>query len=75
MRLPINRVLRPPSGALVGGHLFTLFGYDDAINGESVAMRNSWGRWSYLGNGNGWMRLRYFLSHRPEVWATTDVDD
>jgi hypothetical protein len=38
-------------------------------------MRNSWGRWSIAGNGNAYMAFRYFLAHRPEVWASTDIDD
>jgi len=75
MRLPVNRVMRDPSGGRVGGHLFLLVGYDDRINGRSLVMRNSWGRWSIAGNGNAYFAFRHFLSHRPEVWASTDVDD
>lgn len=75
MKLPLNRVLRPPTGVRAGGHLFLIAGWDDAINGGSFLMRNSWGRWSVAGNGNGWMAVRYFLAHRPEVWASTDIDD
>lgn len=75
MRLPLTRVLRPPSGSLVGGHLFLLFGWNDAVNGGSFLLRNSWGRWSSRGTGNAYMRYRWFLAHRPEIWATTDVDD
>lgn len=75
MRLPINRVLRAPVGTKVGGHLFLLFGWDDAVNGGSFLMRNSWGRWSIAGSGNAYMRTGWFLARRPEVWASTDVDD
>ena len=75
MRLAVGRVVAKPSGSKVGGHLFLLAGYDDAINGRSFLMRNSWGRWSLAGNGNAWLAARYFLAHRPEVWASTDVDD
>jgi hypothetical protein len=72
MTLPLNRILRAPAGRWVGGHIFVIFGWDDAVNGGSWLMRNSWGRWSALGSGNAYMNRVYFATHRPEAWATTD---
>ncbi|HEY6014589.1 MAG TPA: C1 family peptidase [Candidatus Limnocylindrales bacterium] len=73
MRLPFSKILAAPLGRIVGGHIFVIFGWDDRVNGGSWLMRNSWGRWSFLGNGNAYMAFRYFRFKRPEAWASTDI--
>jgi len=72
MYLPPNRILRAPLGRIVGGHIFVIYGWDDA---RGWLIHNSWGRWSLAGTGNAYMRFAYFAARRPEAWATTDIDD
>lgn len=72
MRLPINRVVKPPSGDIVGGHIWTLIGWDDDVDLGCWIIRNSWGRWSLGGNGNAYLARFYLADKRPEFWACTD---
>lgn len=72
--LPANKIVRPPIGQIVGGHAMADFGYDDHINQQSDADRNSWGKWSSGGNGNCYFRGSYKASHGLEAWRVTGIN-
>jgi len=73
MGLPLNRIMKPPVGRIVGGHAFLVFGYDDNVAGGSFLIRNSWGRWSTAGSGNAYLPYWYLANRDPEAWIAVDV--
>lgn len=51
------------SERVLGGHEVLGIGYDDAVNGGSFLVRNSWGRWGASGN----FHMRYIDAANPDV--------
>jgi hypothetical protein len=77
-----GRIVPEPAGPN-GGHIFLVFGWDNAVNGGSFLMRNSWGKWfpkkgasptiKQAGPANAYLAYRYLLAKNPEVWSSSDV--
>jgi hypothetical protein len=75
MSCPPNKILRPPSGNVVGGHALAAFVYDDAYPGagEANCLVNSWGaRWGP--NGTAYIRDEYLSGRWVEAWRVTGIE-
>lgn len=69
---PVKGILPAPSGGIVGGHARLAFGWDDAVAGGSLLVRNSWSaRWGV--NGNSYDAYRYLIPALHDAWRATDV--
>jgi hypothetical protein len=74
MVCPTSKILRPPSGQIIGGHAFVGFVYDDnygAIH-EVEGNANSWGlRWGP--NGTFYLKDEYLADRWVESYRATGI--
>lgn len=77
--VPRTLILKPPSGDVVGGHAYMIWGWDDKVNGGSWIIRNSWGRGprGWTATGNAYMKYDYFTkyAHREAWWMQDAIGD
>lgn len=71
---PVDGVLPPRSGSVVGGHARFVFGWDDSVAAGAFLVRNSWGG-SWGVNGNSYDPYRGFLPALHDAWTTADIPD
>jgi len=74
MVCPTSKILRPPSGQIIGGHAFGGFVYDDAYGtaGKVEGNANSWGlHWGP--NGTFYLKDDYLANRWVEAYRLTGI--
>jgi len=69
---PTRGVLPAPGGGIAGGHEVLVFGWDDAVGGGSLLVRNSWGKYAGSTNGNFYAPYRVYVPSLWEAWKALD---